>query len=157
MNETNKNDSGQPFKVIMADDDRDDQEMFQEALEETKIPTELTTVDNGQELMDNLKDPKEPNPDIIFLDINMPVKDGKECLEEIKQDKELKDIPTVMYTTSTDARDIEDTYKAGADLYVPKPVSFNKLVLIIKKIFSFKWSDLLRPIRKTFLLRDKDV
>src|SRR4051812_10479626 len=111
----------EPIKAIMADDDHDDQEMFQEAIEETQVPVDLTVVDNGQQLMDNLHDPEEPNPDIIFLDINMPVKDGKECLAEIKADDDLKDIPTVMYTTSNHEKDIEETFNSGANLFVSKP------------------------------------
>ena len=127
----------EPVKVIMADDDKDDQEIFQEALNQAPVKSDLTTVDNGQALMDNLNDKSIPNPDIIFLDINMPGKDGKETLKEIKSDKVLKEIPTVMYTTSTNAKDIEETHKSGANLFVPKPSSFNKLVLILKNIFTY--------------------
>ena len=148
----------EPLKVTLADDDKDDQEIFQEALNQTPVVSELTTVDNGQELMDNLKDETIPNPDVIFLDINMPGKDGKECLKEIKNDDNLKDIPTVMFTTSTSEKDIEETHKTGANLFVPKPNSFNTLVVILKNIFTFKWSDLFkRPEKKDYLLSDKDL
>ncbi|MDB5228948.1 MAG: response regulator receiver protein [Bacteroidota bacterium] len=150
-------DSNEPIKIIMADDDHDDQEMFQEAVDEAKVPVDLTMVDNGQQLMDNLHDPEEANPDIIFLDINMPVKNGKQCLEEIKKDDDLKDIPTVMYTTSTHPTDIEETFESGANLYVPKPNSFQGLVLIIKKIFSMDLKEIFKPMRRHFILSEKDV
>src|SRR4051812_23778728 len=89
-------DNKEPVKVLLAEDDKDDQEFFSEALDKSKVPSELTTVENGQELVDHLKDPAEPNPDIIFMDINMPGKGGKEALAEIKSDETLKEIPTVM-------------------------------------------------------------
>jgi CheY-like chemotaxis protein len=150
--------SNEPIKVILADDDKDDQELFEEALIEAKIPSELTTVDNGQELIDKLKDPTEPNPDIIFLDVNMPVKNGKEVLKEIKANETLKDIPTVILSTSKDAKEVEETFQAGANLYAQKPYSFRNFIILLKKIFSLKWTGaLLRPLRKTFLMTEKNL
>ena len=148
----------EPVKVMLADDDKEDQELFQEALSETKIPSELTMVDNGKELMETLKDPSEPNPDIIFIDVNMPVKNGKEALSEIKTDENLKDIPTVILSTSKNEKEVEETFKAGANLYVPKPNSFSNFILLLKKIFSLNWTgELLRPLRKTFLLSENHL
>ena len=148
----------EPVKVVLADDDRDDQEIFEDALNEASIPAELKTVDNGQELIDHLKDPSEPNPDIIFLDINMPVKSGKEVLAEIKADETLKDIPTVVISTSDHPKDIDDSFKAGANLFVRKPFSFSSLIIILKKIFMLKWAgELLKPLRKTFFMSEKNV
>jgi CheY-like chemotaxis protein len=148
----------EPVKVILADDDKDDQEIFHDALTETNIPSDLTTVDNGQELMDHLKDPSVPNPDIIFIDINMPVKNGKQVLAEIKSDQTLKEIPTVMLSTSDNAKDVEDTFNAGANLYVRKPFSFRSLILLLKKIFTLSWAGvLLKPLRKTFLMSEKNI
>ena len=94
-NEVSSQSSGElskPVKVILADDDAEDQELFQDALQRTGTNAEVTVVSNGQELVDNLKDPKQENPDIIFLDINMPIKDGKQALKEIKKDEELKEL-----------------------------------------------------------------
>ncbi len=125
----------EPVKVILADDDKDDQELFEEALAKTDIPSELTTFSNGKDLMDNLKDPNEANPDIIFIDINMPLKNGKEALAEIKADEDLKDIPTVILSTSKTEKDVEETFQAGASLYVPKPNSFNTFIVLLQKIF----------------------
>jgi CheY-like chemotaxis protein len=145
-------------KVVLADDDKDDQEIFTDALTETNIPADLTTVDNGQELIAHLKNPEEPNPDIIFLDINMPVKSGKEVLAEIKNDEELKEIPTVMLSTSEHVKDVEDSFNAGANLYVRKPYSISNFILLLKKIFTLKWAGaLFKPFRKTFLLSEKNI
>lgn len=148
----------EPLKVILADDDRDDQEIFHYALNETKIPADLTTVDNGQELIDTLKDPTEPKPDIIFMDINMPKKDGKQALAEIKSDETLKDIPTVMLSTSENQKDVEETFNKGANLYVRKPFSFKAFILMLKKIFTMRWAGILfKPARKTFLMSEKNI
>ena len=147
----------EPLKVMLADDDKDDQELFTAAIKETKIDAEVTTVDNGQDLIDKLKDPAEPNPDIIFLDVNMPVKDGKEALAEIKADDTLKDIPTVMFSTSDSPKEVDESFKRGANLYVKKPTSFDNLILILKNIFTLHWAKaLLKPIRKSFLVTEKD-
>jgi CheY-like chemotaxis protein len=154
----NESEKKEPVKVVLADNDKDDQEIFTDALNETNIPTEITTVDNGKELIDHLKDPSQPNPDIIFMDINMPVKDGKEALKEMKEDDTLKDIPTVMLSTSASPKDVDETFDAGASLYVRKPYSFRNFVLLLKKIFSLKWAGaLLKPLRKSFFISEKDV
>ena len=147
-----------PAKVILADDDKDDQETFHEALKETKIPAELITVNNGKELLDTLKDPAEPDPDIIFIDINMPVKNGKEVLAEIKSDEELSKIPTVMLSTSENTKDVEDAFNGGASLYVRKPYSFRNFILMLKKIFSLKWTGQLeKRLRQTFFLSERNI
>jgi len=151
-------DQKEPVKVMLADDDKEDQELFTAAIEETKIDAEVTTVNNGQELIDTLKDPATPNPDIIFLDINMPVKDGKEALAEIKSDRTLKDIPTVMLSTSDSPKDVEETFNRGANLYVKKPNNFQNLILILKNIITLHWAKaLLTPLRKSFLVTEKKI
>ena len=103
-------DEKEPVKIILAEDDTEDQELFLDALEEAEVPSEVTTVENGQELLDTLRDESKPNPDMIFIDINMPVKGGRQALAEIKGDKELRDIPTVMLSTWDHPSDIEDTF-----------------------------------------------
>jgi CheY-like chemotaxis protein len=148
----------EPVKIILAEDDKDDQELFIEALSATNIPSEVTTVENGQELLNTLKDPAEPNPDIVFIDINMPVKGGKEALAEIKSDKELKEIPAVMLSTSNNPDDIEETFKKGANLYVQKPSSFTGFILILKKVFILHWTKaLLNPVKNIFFVSEKNI
>ena len=148
----------EPLKIILAEDDKDDQELFIDALEAAEVPSELTTVKNGQELVDTLKDKSEPNPDMIFIDIDMPVKAGIQALEEIKTDDELKDIPAVMLSTWNHPSDVEESLKKGADLYVQKPNSFAGFVLILKKVFLLHWTKtLLDPLRNIFFVSEKNI
>ncbi|MCP2025171.1 CheY-like chemotaxis protein [Flavobacterium sp. HSC-32F16] len=148
----------EPLKIILAEDDKDDQELFIDALDEAEVPSEVTTVENGQELMNTLKDKSQPDPDIIFIDINMPVKAGIQALEEIKADKELKDIPAVMLSTWGHPADIEDTFEKGADLYVQKPNSFAGFVQILKKVFFLHWAKaLLSPVKNLFFVSEKNI
>ena len=148
----------EPVKVVLADDDKDDQEIFHDALKQTEVPTELTQVNNGEQLIEHLKDPEIPNPDIVFMDINMPKKDGKEVLAEIKSDENLKDIPTVILSTSQNPKEVEEAFHAGANLYVPKPSSFGNFILLLKRVFSLRWTgELLKPIRERFFMSEKDL
>ncbi|CAM3551883.1 response regulator [Flavobacterium chungbukense] len=148
----------EPVKIILAEDDKDDQELFIDALEAADVPSEVVTVENGQELIDTLRDETQPDPDIIFIDVNMPVKGGRKALEEIKSDKELKDIPAVMLSTWNHPSDIEDTFDKGADLYVQKPNSFGGFVLILKKVFFLHWTKaLLDPVKKLFFVSERNI
>ena len=148
----------EPVKIILAEDDKDDQELFKDALTATKIPSEVTTVENGEELVDTLKDDSQPKPDIIFIDINMPIKGGKEALAEIKSDQELKEIPAVMLSTSNHPKDIEETFNHGANLYIQKPNSFTGFILILKKVFFLHWTKaLIDPVKKLFFVSEKNV
>lgn len=147
-----------PLKIILAEDDKEDQELFIDALDAADIPSEVTTVENGQQLVDALKDKSQPDPDIIFIDIDMPVKGGKKALQEIKDDKELRDIPAVMLSTWDHPADIQDTFDKGADLYVQKPNSFMGFVLLLRKVFSLHWAKaLLGPVKKIFFISEKNI
>lgn len=148
----------EPLKIMLADDDKDDQELFIDALDAADVPSEVVTVENGQELVDALKDHSEPNPDIIFIDIDMPVKGGKQALQEIKVDKELKDISAVMLSTWDHPADIEDTFDMRADLYVKKPTSFTGFVLLLKEVFFLHWAKtLLNPVKNLFFVSEKNI
>lgn len=155
---SNEPEEKEPVKIILAEDDKDDQELFMEALNATEVPSEVTTVQNGEELVNTLKDPAEPKPDIVFIDINMPVKGGKEALEEIKSDKELKEIPAVMLSTSNHPKDIEETFNKGANLYIQKPSSFTGFILILKKVFILHWTKaLINPVKNIFFVSEKNI
>ncbi|WP_157849280.1 response regulator [Flavobacterium sp. Root420] len=155
---SNELEGKEPVKIILAEDDQDDQELFMEALNATKVPSEVITVENGEELVNTLKDPAEPKPDIVFIDINMPVKGGKEALEEIKSDQELKDIPAVMLSTSNHPNDIEETFNKGANLYIQKPSSFTGFILILKKVFILHWTKaLINPVKNIFFVSEKNI
>jgi len=148
----------EPLKIILAEDDKDDQELFMEAVNATKVPSDVVTVENGEELINTLKDGSGPKPDIIFIDINMPIKGGKEALAEIKNDQELKEIPAVMLSTSNHPNDIEETFNNGANLYIQKPNSFISFILILKKVFILHWTKvLMNPVKKLFFVSEKNI
>jgi CheY-like chemotaxis protein len=126
--------------ILMADDDADDRMMAREAFEEARLLNVLQFVEDGQELIDYLKkrdkhqSRKGNLPGLILLDLNMPKKDGRQALEEIKADPDLRQIPVVILTTSKAEEDIVKSYKLGASGYITKPVSFEGLVEIIKAL-----------------------
>ena len=130
-----------PITILMADDDADDRQMTREAFEESRVANDLRFVENGVELMDYLKrrgkygDPaSSPRPGLILLDLNMPKKDGREALKEIKADAKLKNIRIVILTTSKAEEDILRTYDLSATSYIAKPVTFERLVEVIKTL-----------------------
>lgn len=120
-------------KFFLADDDQDDTELFEEALRNIGRHIEFYNATNGKELLEQLST-AQVNPEIIFLDINMPELDGWESLKSIKQDDRLKAIPVVMYSTSAAKIDGNKAIKAGAICYLEKPNSFNKLQEFLQKI-----------------------
>lgn len=126
-----------PVHILLADDDDDDTSLFQEALEQVPTKTRLDVAENGMELMSILGQ-LQTKPDLIFLDMNMPVKNGMECLTEIRNSSSYKDIPVVILSTSIADYLIQSAYHAGANLYIQKPNSFSGLVNIIKKCLSEK-------------------
>lgn len=131
----------------MADDDPDDRMLTKEAFEENKLNNELRFVENGEELMDYLhhrgkyNDSNAPRPGLILLDLNMPKKDGREALGEIKQDPELKRIPVVVLTTSKAEKDIVNSYNLGVNSFITKPVTFENLVKVTSKLGQY-WLEL---------------
>jgi CheY-like chemotaxis protein len=125
--------------ILMADDDADDRLLAQDALKECDLANDLHFVENGEELMDYLKhrgkyaDPNNaPRPSLILLDLNMPRKDGREALREIKSDPELRRIPVVVLTTSKADTDVSRIYELGANSFIAKPVTFDSLVNVMK-------------------------
>ncbi len=127
--------------ILMADDDADDRLMTKEALEDARLANELYFVEDGEELLDYLHrrgrfaDPAlSPRPGLILLDLNMPRKDGREALREIKADPELRRIPVVVLTTSKAEEDILRTYDLGVNSFITKPVSFEALVEVMRAL-----------------------
>ena len=136
---TTKN--GQPIVILMADDDADDRMLTRDALEESRVLNELRFVEDGEELMDYLHrrgkyadSDSSPKPGLILLDLNMPKKDGREALKEIKSDPNLRRIPVVIMTTSKAEEDIFRSYDFGASSFITKPVTFDRLVDLMKAI-----------------------
>ncbi|HMG14604.1 MAG TPA: response regulator [Saprospiraceae bacterium] len=126
----------QPIYILLADDDEDDRYFFEEAIKNIKQDIILQHVENGLELMKSLNTEPIKIPDVIFLDLNMPLKSGYECLQEIKSHPELKLIPIVIYSTSSDVVHIEKTYEDGANLYISKPTSIQVLEKIINEVLT---------------------
>ena len=125
--------------ILMADDDADDRMMTKEAFEESRLVNDLRFVEDGVELLDYLhrrgkySDPaSSPRPGLILLDLNMPKKDGREALKEIKADPKLKFIRVVILTTSKAEEDIYRTYDLSAASYITKPVTFASMAEVVK-------------------------
>ena len=134
------------IQVLLADDDADDCLFFKEALQELSVSVNLSIVNDGEQLMKQLQK-KEEHPAVIFLDLNMPRKNGFECLSEIKINKALMHLPIIVISTSFDVEIIKQLYKNGATAYIQKPNEFNKLknvmrqaLLLVKQPISTKQS-----------------
>jgi CheY-like chemotaxis protein len=133
-------DHAKPITILMADDDADDVMLAQEALRESRLRNSLHCVEDGQELMEYLtrtgryEQADAPRPGLILLDLNMPRKDGREALKEIKSSPELRRIPVVILTTSTTEEDILRAYDLGANSFITKPVTFDRLVDIVRTL-----------------------
>ena len=137
-------------RILMADDDPDDCLMAKEALEESRLCNEISFVEDGEELIDYLSHrgkytdlSTSPRPDLILLDLNMPRKDGREVLQEIKANPELRRIPIVVLTTSKSDEDIHKTYDLGVNSYIVKPVSFQGLVEVMKSLRKY-WFEIVK-------------
>jgi CheY-like chemotaxis protein len=120
-----------PLNILLADDDMDDCNFFKQALEALSVSTHLKTVNDGEQLMSYLLDNVETLPDVLFLDLNMPRKNGFECLTEIKDNEQLQHIPIVIFSTSFPKNIIDKAFKLGANVYVRKPGDFAQLKQII--------------------------
>ncbi|WP_111671028.1 response regulator [Algoriphagus litoralis] len=131
--------SNPPVKVILADDDQDDQILFQDAIESLNLSIELIPINHGKELIEYFDNPMNPIPDIIFLDLNMPYLSGLDCLPILRKMEALKTIPIAIYSTSSSKRDMEESLIRGANIYINKPHDFSKLKLIIKKVMEINW------------------
>jgi CheY-like chemotaxis protein len=139
----------EPVTILMADDDEEDRHMTQEAMAEAHLANELRFVVDGEELMDYLHrrgayadgELEAPEPGIILLDLNMPKKDGREALAEIKSDPKLRRIPIVVLTTSRDEEDVLTTYDLGVNSFITKPVTFAGLVDVVRS-FSQYWFEI---------------
>lgn len=130
--------------ILIADDDADDRLMTKEALEESRLVNSLHFVEDGEDLMDylhrrgryaDLQD--TPLPGLILLDLNMPRKDGREALREIREDPDLRRVPVVVLTTSKAEEDIYRTYDLGVNSFITKPVTFESLVLIMTTLAKY--------------------
>jgi CheY-like chemotaxis protein len=140
-----------PANILLADDDDDDRLLFTDVLKEYSGNSQLRFAHNGEHLMRLLR--SEELPDVLFLDLNMPLKNGIECLVEIRGDERLKDLPVVIFSTSSHPGTIKQTYDIGAQLYVRKPNDFNNLRKAIHAVLKKTWENVARPPKDDFVLK----
>lgn len=147
----------QPITILMADDDADDRVLTQEALAESLLVHDLRFVEDGEELLAYLRQQgsysspaQAPRPELILLDLNMPRKDGREALAEIKTDPKLRQIPIIIFTTSRDQQDVYQSYDLGANSFITKPATFDDLVDALRSLEQY-WFEVaeLPPVRLT--------
>lgn len=141
-------------RILYAEDDKEDQMLMEKAREESRLANNIDYVDDGIEMMDYLSRQGKyahlqgtPLPGLILLDLNMPKKDGREVLREIKSDPSLKKIPVVVLTTSKAEEDILESYNLGVNSYIRKPVTFDALVQIIQKVSEYWFEIVELPMR----------
>ena len=144
------------FTILLADDDEDDCLMAKEALQEAKLLNEVHFVKDGEELMDYLhhrgryiERERFPLPGLILLDLNMPKKDGREVLAELKRDRDLQHIPVIVLTTSEAEEDIVRSYCSGASGFIVKPVTFQRLVDVLKTVGEY-WLEIVQLPRTSY-------
>ena len=147
--------SNRPVEVLLVEDDPGDAYLMMETMKESKLRINMHSVDDGVKAMAFLRreDPYQDavTPDMILLDLNMPRKDGRQVLREIKSDETLKHLPVVILTTSQAEADVVESYSLGANCYVPKPVGLNEFVRVVKAIKDF-WFTIVVGAGATFPL-----
>ncbi|HDZ15492.1 hypothetical protein LCGC14_1714280 [marine sediment metagenome] len=142
------------FFILLTDDDEDDREIFEETIKDLERDAKVLTLNDGKQLMDYLSDTSNPLPDILFLDINMPHKDGHQSLREIRADSRLRQLCVLMYSTSDYSNDVQKAYEIGADGFIQKPSSHRKLKEILQKVIDTDWKNPCASLDKLpFLLK----
>lgn len=145
-----------PVILLLADDDKDDCLFFKDALEELPLTANLTTVHDGEQLMQLLSKEKvaPPPPHVLFLDLNMPRKNGFECLEEIKRDERLRQLPVIVFSTSFEQDVVNLLYKKGAQYYIRKPAEFSELKRVIHRALVLATQEhMSQPAKEDFVLK----
>lgn len=130
------------LSILLADDDKDDRFFFSMALESLTVPTQLAIVMDGEKLMVYLDENSHQLPDVLFLDLNMPRKNGFECLNEIKLNNNLNKLPVIIYSTSFEQDVVNQLYKNGAHYFIRKPAEFSQLKKLIQQTITLLMRDL---------------
>ncbi len=143
-----------PLRIWLADDDEADRLIFRDALSELKLQAIVSMLHDGEELMVHLLAKDAVLPDLLFLDLNMPRKNGLECLREIRNQPKLKDMIIVIYSTSASELDIEETFLSGANVYINKPHDFHTLKRSLERAVMMSHQVANPPFsRENFLMR----
>ncbi|WP_340239342.1 response regulator [Emticicia soli] len=127
------------YNIVLAEKDAEYQEIFQEALEEMSLPTTLTIVNDGKELMDKLKAAQSSTYNVVVLDVNIPKKSGIQCLKEIRKNNRWNNTFSVVLTSDKNRNQVEKAYGAGANLFLTKPDSYNAYLETIRRILTSEW------------------
>jgi two-component system, chemotaxis family, response regulator Rcp1 len=134
-------DRGRPLEILLVEDNPGDVRLAQEALHDAKMSNNLNVVADGVEALAYLRregqHAKAPRPDLVLLDLNLPKKDGREVLQEVKEDPDLRTIPVVVLTTSDAEADVIRSYELHANAYVRKPVDFDAFIEVVRTIEDF--------------------
>jgi len=138
------------LNVLLVDDDSEESYLFNEALEHAHLNIRLSRANDGNDLISYLF--REAPPDLVFMDINMPYKDGLEALTEIRSNSKFKNLPLIIYSTSKNERSINACYEKGADLFIVKPDDFDELMQVVKKVFTYDWKNYKKPSRENFVV-----
>lgn len=149
-NDNRNNDNRDPVIILIADDDPDDCLLVQMAMAESRVVNDIRFVHDGEELMDYLQrkgkysDPaSSPRPGVILLDLNMPRKDGREALREIKADPDLKRTPVIILTTSSAEEDVLKSYDLGVSSFIVKPIAFDSLIEVMNTLGKY-WIEIVQ-------------
>lgn len=144
MNSHLKPNSANNIRVILVDDDSDESYLFNEALEHSGLAITLINAHNGNQLYQYLEN--NPQPELIFLDINMPYKDGLESLKEIRSNPAYQHLRIVIYSTTRVPANVNACYEAGADLFIIKPEDFDGMVRVVSHVCTTDWANFQRPL-----------
>lgn len=135
------------IRILLTDDDADDREFFADAVADIHLNFPIEYCENGLQLLNRLYDKELDTPDIIFLDLNMPVMSGFESLKQIRDDAKFKNIPIIaIYSTSATEDGIKNTFGLGANAYIVKPTDFNDLKKLLKKVIEMDWEEKLKHL-----------
>jgi CheY-like chemotaxis protein len=146
------------INILLADDDHADCLLFKEALEELPVSTRLTVVHNGEQVMDELTKKENNLPDVLFLDLNMPRKNGYATLEKIKRSSKLQDLPVVIFSTASDQEMIHMVFKNAAHYYICKPADFSQLKKVIYEALTLiTQTDNALPLKDRFVITGDSI
>ena len=151
--------NSKPLQILLADDDLDDCLLFKEAVDELALTVQFETVHDGEQLMQQLSNNANQLPDVLFLDLNMPRKNGFECLAEIKGNKKLSQLPVIIFSTSLEQEVVNQLYKNGAQYFIRKPAEFSQFKKIIQQTITIiAKGNISQPTREDFVLTvEKEV